>query len=84
MRRGEVHFTGGCVEGASGTRGRCWLCGDEWEEENCCHTTAVCSCMALAESWRDISYKNVVLVLAYWAGMFPNFLWQFFWERWYS
>lgn len=80
MERGEVRFHGGCVEGAAGSKGRCWLCGDEWNEENCCGETPYCVCMAIAESWRDVSYKNVVLLLTHWLSR-P---YGYFWERWFS
>jgi hypothetical protein len=85
MRRGEVRFHGGCVPeaGSSGTMGRCWLCGDEWNEENCCNEIAVCSCMAIAEDWREISYKNIVLLLTSWLAIFAR-PYEYFWERWYS
>lgn len=80
MERGEVHFTGGCVEGASSTQGRCWLCGMEYEEESCCGTTAWCACMALATEWREVSWKNVALLLAHWAALPYGYLFG----RWYS
>lgn len=84
MDRGEIRFNGGCVEGASGSEGRCWLCGDEWDEENCCQTTAYCSCMAVAQDWKDVSYKNVVLYLCHLAGLIPNKVYEHFWTKWYS
>jgi len=84
MKRGEVHLTGGCVEGASGMKGRCWLCGTEWEEENCCNTRAHCPCMALAEDWKCVTYKNIVLALCHWFAMPFNAAYEYFWVRWYS
>lgn len=80
MRRGEVRLTGGCVGGASGSKGRCWLCGTEWEEDNCCNSIAVCPCNALAEHWHDVSYKNIILLLCYWLGT-P---YVYFWDKWFS
>jgi hypothetical protein len=80
MKRGEWHFTGGCVEGANGSRGCCFLCGYDYEEENCCGSVAVCPCMALATSWEDVHYRNVILLITHWLGI-P---YGYFWERWYS
>ncbi len=84
MRRGEFHVTGGCdpEAGSSGTRGRCWLCGVEWEEENCCNTTAHCPCMALATGRDGVSYKNIVLYVCYLFGKLNPY--EYFWEKWYS
>lgn len=82
MKRGECHITGGCVEGASGSKGRCLLCGVEWEEENCCSTTAWCPCMALATAWDEVSYKNAVLYVCYLFSKLNPY--NYFWEKWYS
>lgn len=81
MRRGETHFTGGCDPevGTSGTKGCCLLCGGEWYEENCCGS-APCPCHAQAEEWRHISYKNIIMYVAYLLSQ-P---YVYFYTRWYS
>lgn len=81
MKRGESRYTGGCFPeaGTLGAKGRCWLCGYEWLQENCCGSQE-CPCWAMAESWHDVSYKNVVLLICHWLAL-P---YGYFWERWYS
>jgi hypothetical protein len=59
------------------------LCGHEWSEENCCGEEP-CVCMAMAEEWQDISYKNIVLFVAHILGYIPNQIYSRCWERWYS
>lgn len=80
MKRGDIVFHGGCVEGAQGSAGRCWFCGDEWNAENCCGEIPACTCMAAAQDWRGVSYKNVILLLAHYLSV-P---YRYFWEKWYS
>ena len=81
MKRGEVRFTRGCVHkaGTSGTKGRCWLCGTEWSEENCCGEYP-CMCHAMAEDWRQVSYRNVLMLLSFWLTR-P---YDYFYGKWYS
>jgi len=82
MRRGEIHFTSGCVPeaGTRGIAGCCLLCGGEWYDENCCGEYSECFCEAKAQTFRDINYKNVILFLL----QFLCRPYAFFWERWYS
>lgn len=81
MKRGEIHFTGGCVPeaGTSGTEGCCLFCGFEWSEENCCGQSA-CPCQAMAEEWNQVSYKNVIMLITFWLSQ-P---YGYFFERWYN
>lgn len=81
MRRGEIRYTSGCVPeaGTRGLHGRCWLCGREWYEENCCGKDE-CGCFAKAESWRDVSYKNVIMLFCGWMAR-PQ---TYFYNRWFS
>lgn len=80
MRRGEVKFASCGTEYCSGIEGRCLLCGWEYGECQCKSWCQDCPCYAKAETWRDISPKNVVMLLT-------NLLarpYGYFWQRWYS
>lgn len=66
LKRGEQTWSRCTTEHCSGSRGRCYLCGGEYEECMCGDSNLdACICSARAESFWDINQVK-------WLGLFKQ------------